>query len=158
MGRPDWAGPLAGSNSGLDRMKASGFVGHPLGKNPGDVWTIPTAGYRGAHFATFPSRLLTKPLLATCPERVCAGCGLAWRRQEAELQPTCLCGTDWRPGLVLDPFMGAGTTAIEAERLGRNWLGVEINPEYRDLALARIEEAREQRQGGEQHLTRRNTP
>jgi site-specific DNA-methyltransferase (adenine-specific) len=146
--RPAWAGPLAGANDGLMRARAEGRAGHLRGKNPGDVWTIATAGFRGAHFATFPSRLLTKPILATCPARVCARCGLAWRRHEEELRPTCRCGTDWRPGLVLDPFMGAGTTAIAADRLGRDWLGVEINPHYRDLALARIEQARRERGQG----------
>jgi|GEM_PF-6448822 len=44
--RPGWSVPLAGNNSGLDRMKEGGRLSHPLGKNPGDVWTIPTAAYR----------------------------------------------------------------------------------------------------------------
>lgn len=43
--RPGWSVPLAGNNSGLDRMKEGGRLSHPLGKNPGDVWTIPTAAY-----------------------------------------------------------------------------------------------------------------
>ena len=43
--RPRWSGPLAGNNSGLEAMKARGNASHPLGKNPGDVWTIPTAAY-----------------------------------------------------------------------------------------------------------------
>ena len=86
---PEWRGPSSGSNSGLDRLKASGLPGHPLGKNPGDVWTIPTAGYRGAHHAVYPAALVEKPILATCPPG----------------------------GVVLDPFMGSGTTAIAAEKL-----------------------------------------
>jgi DNA modification methylase len=44
----------------------------------------------------------------------------------------------WRPGLVLDPFMGAGTTGVVAKGLGRDWLGIELNPEYWALALTRI--------------------
>ncbi|MGH2769521.1 MAG: DNA-methyltransferase [Actinomycetota bacterium] len=79
--RPEWAGPLAGSNDGLERIKASGLPGHPLGKNPGDVWRLTTVGYRGAHFATFPESLVERPLLATCPEALCVACGRAWRRQ-----------------------------------------------------------------------------
>lgn len=113
--KPQWAGPLAGSNNGLLRARSEGRSGHPLGKNPGDVWTISTAGYRGAHFATFPTALLTKPILSSCPPS----------------------------GVVLDPFMGAGTVAIEAERLGRDWLGIELNPAYRRQALRRIAAARE---------------
>jgi site-specific DNA-methyltransferase (adenine-specific) len=151
-----WRGPLAGSNSGLDRLKASGLSGHPLGKNPGDVWTIPTASYRGAHHAVFPERLIERPLLATCPERVCVTCGQSWIRQPhrmikqlaviGELTKGCSCpSTDTRPGIVLDPFMGAGTTAVVAERLGRDWLGIEVNPEFADQARLRIEGERYKR-------------
>jgi DNA modification methylase len=47
--------------------------------------------------------------------------------------------------VVLDPFLGSGTVAIAAERLGRDWLGVELNPAFADVAQARISEARELR-------------
>jgi len=77
--RPDWAGPLAGSNSGLHRARLAGVPGHLLGKNPGDVWRIPTASFRGAHFATFPQALVERPLLATCPLKVCTSCGAPWK-------------------------------------------------------------------------------
>ncbi|MGH9919739.1 MAG: DNA-methyltransferase, partial [Nitrososphaerales archaeon] len=54
---------------------------HPiLGTNPGDVWRIPTKGFRGPHFATFPPELVRRPLLATCPEAVCTKCGSPWKR------------------------------------------------------------------------------
>ena len=66
------AGRSTGSNTGLDRLKTQGLVGHPLGKNPGDVWPLATAGYRGAHHAVFPEKLVERPLLATCPEKVCS--------------------------------------------------------------------------------------
>jgi len=143
--RPAWAGPLAGANDGLMRAHAAGRVGHPLGKNPGDIWSVATARYQGAHFATFPRQLVTKPILATCPERVCTRCGRPWRRRDGKLRPECTCDAAWQPGVVLDPFFGAGTTAIEAERLGRDWLGIELNPTYRDLALERITSARASR-------------
>jgi site-specific DNA-methyltransferase (adenine-specific) len=136
--RPSWAGPLAGSNDGLVRAHAAGRVGHPLGKNPGDVWSIATARYRGAHFATFPSRLLTRPILATCPERVCVHCGAPWHGRQRSLQPACRCGADWQPGVVLDPFFGTGTTGLEAERLGRDWIGIELSTEYVALARERL--------------------
>jgi site-specific DNA-methyltransferase (adenine-specific) len=160
---PSWRGPSAGSNSGLDRLKAQGMAGHPLGKNPGDVWSVATAGFRGAHHAVFPLKLIERPLLATCPEQVCAACGVPWRRGP----PTCdsqhpVSGTDsashtsigafgkscdcklneTNPGVVLDPFMGSGTTAIVAEDNGREWIGVEVNPDFAELAKVRIEGAR----------------
>jgi DNA modification methylase len=140
--------PRVDLNQGLVAMKAAGRDTHPLGKNPGDVWTTPTANYRGAHFATFPLELIRRPLLATCPERVCVRCGTPWRRAEqltegrqlaiGGLQPSCTCRAEWRPGLVLDPFMGAGTVALAAETHGRDWLGIELNPAYAALAEARI--------------------
>ena len=146
--RPAWAGPLAGNNSGLDRMKAAGHPGHPLGKNPGDVWTLPTANYRDAHFATFPRRLIERPLLATCPQRVCVSCGLPWRRKPhrqlgelavtGSLTPTCDCTADHQPGLVLDPFLGSGTVALAAAAHDRDWLGIELNPAYVTLATNRL--------------------
>jgi site-specific DNA-methyltransferase (adenine-specific) len=138
--RPSWAGPLAGANDGLARAHAAGRVGHPRGKNPGDVWRLAKSRYRDAHFATYPPGLLTKPILATCPERACSRCGQPWHRQ----RPSCSCRVGWRRGVVLDPFFGAGTTGLEAERLGRDWVGIDINPDYRDLALERITRARAQ--------------
>jgi DNA modification methylase len=135
-----WAGALAGSNSGLLRARSKGRAGHPLGKNPGDVWTMATAGYRGAHFATFPETLVERPLAATCPERVCGACGQPWRRPPGRSAPVpgCACKAAWRPGVVLDPFFGSGTVGVVAERLERDWIGIELNPAYAALAEQRI--------------------
>lgn len=72
MSRPGWTG---NDNAGLSRLDASGEPGHPLGKNPGDVWLLPTAGFKEAHFAVFPVGLVERSLLATCPEKVCVRCG-----------------------------------------------------------------------------------
>ncbi|MGO9198028.1 MAG: DNA-methyltransferase [Acidimicrobiales bacterium] len=144
--RPPWAGPLAGSNDGLLKARAEGRSGHRLGKNPGDVWTVATAKFPGHHFATFPTALIERPLKATCPERVCGSCGSPWRRTGERLQPSCRCKGAWRPGLVLDPFMGSGTTAIVAERLGRDWLGIELKPEYVEMATERIQADRTRRE------------
>lgn len=172
LNRPvGWAGPLAGNQSGLRRARPDGRPGHLLGKNPGDVWTIPTASYRGAHFATFPEALVERPLLAGCPEAICTACGKAWRRAVmvryeghrspaerdqyvrrypgrwrtlrhiGELVP-CRCGAPTRPGVVLDPFFGTGTVGAVAERLGRDWIGIELSPAYARLAEARLEQAR----------------
>lgn len=80
------------------------------GKNPGDVWTIPTQAYPDAHFAVFPQELVRRPILATVPEG----------------------------GTVLDPFFGSGTTGVMARRLGRRTVGVELNPDYCQLAADRF--------------------
>jgi DNA modification methylase len=82
-------------------------------RNRRSVWTIATAPYKGAHFATFPPDLVRPCILAGCP----AG------------------------GTVLDPFMGSGTVAQVAIETGRNWLGVELKPGYIELAWKRIREA-----------------
>jgi DNA modification methylase len=83
---------------------------HPAGRNPGDVWTISTRPYRGAHYAPFPIDI---PLRA-----IAAGC---------------------RPGgTVLDPFSGAATTALAARQLDRQFIGIELNADYCALAKARL--------------------
>jgi site-specific DNA-methyltransferase (adenine-specific) len=142
-------------------------TGKALGKNPGDVWTLPIHGYRGAHFATFPPDLIRRPLLATCPELVCTQCGVPWLRAVTarrigqvkqgdtdryvlkyvsrwrtlrhigDLIP-CGCDAPTRPGVVLDPFFGAGTTGLVAQQHHRDWLGIELNPDYRQLARHRL--------------------
>ncbi|MEA2901383.1 MAG: hypothetical protein QOH36_1270 [Actinomycetota bacterium] len=164
---PAWAGPLAGNQSGLRRARPDGVPGHWLGKNPGDVWTIATASFHGAHFATFPEALVEQPLLVTCPEAICTACDQPWRRritmrrqgtispagrhsqvrrypgrwrtfrQIGDLQP-CDCGALTRPGVVLDPFFGTGTVGAVAERFGRDWLGIELSPAYAELARKRL--------------------
>ncbi|WP_218005112.1 DNA-methyltransferase [Actinomadura macra] len=144
-------------NTGLAAMSDSGVVGHPLGKNPGDVWQMGTASFHGDHFAVFPPRLIERPLLATCPERVCTACGLPWLPSQKRLsgrllaigplQAACACGAGWQLGLVLDPFFGAGTTALVAEKHQRDWLGVELNPEYAALASTRLADWRATQEG-----------
>lgn len=99
-----------GGNRGLVALKARGLIGHPLGRNPGDVWPLASANFRGAHFATFPPALVERPLLAACPKN----------------------------GTVLDPFFGSGTVGLVAERHHRNWVGIELNPAYARLAEKRI--------------------
>jgi len=146
---PSWSGHLAGNNSGLAKLKARGLPGHPLGANPRDVWQLATANFHGDHFATFPASLVERPLLATCPERICVRCGMPWQRGpvrdlghlavRGELRPDCQCHQAWRPGVVLDPFFGAGTVGLVAEVNRRDWLGVELNPHFAALAKQRIE-------------------
>ena len=144
--------PRVDLNQGLAAMKANGQDSHPLGKNPGDVWSLATGSYRGAHFATFPVELVRRPLLATCPPKVCTRCGQPWRRAPqvingrklatGPLRAVCTCRAPARRGIVLDPFIGAGTVAIAAEQHGRNWIGIELNPTYAELAEQRLAEWR----------------
>ncbi|MBA3617993.1 MAG: site-specific DNA-methyltransferase [Acidothermales bacterium] len=150
--REPWRGPNGDDGSGLTFLKARGLVGHPLGKNPGDVWRLASSNYRGGHHATFPLALADRAIRAGCPEARCTACRLPWRRAtiralggtaiRGTLRPTCNCAAPSEPGVVLDPFFGAGTTGVAAEALGRNWLGVELNPDFADLAERRIAEAR----------------
>jgi site-specific DNA-methyltransferase (adenine-specific) len=142
--------PRIDLNLGLAALKAAGRESHPLGKNPGDVWSLATASYRGTHFATFPVELIRRPLLATCPQRVCTVCGQAWKRAGqvvngrslaiGPLRATCK-HRRWRRGRVLDPFLGSGT-----ETYSRDWLGIELNPAYATLAEQRIAGWRAQNQ------------
>lgn len=81
------------------------------GRNARNVWKIATAGYSEAHFATFPPELAERCIKAGCPEG----------------------------GTVLDPFGGAGTTGLVADRLQRKAILIELNPEYADMAKRRIE-------------------
>lgn len=147
-----------GGNCGLGTLKAQGRVGNPRGKNPGDVWTIPTAVDRLGHQATFPAGLIEPMIRSACPERICVQCDRPWTRatrivtkrtneglrhvrEVGELR-RCRCFAPTRPGVVLDPFMGTGTTAVVAERLNRDWLGIELNPDFTKLADDRLRSAR----------------
>ncbi|WP_225024279.1 DNA-methyltransferase [Pseudomonas aeruginosa] len=82
-------------------------------RNKRSVWTVPTAGFKGAHFATFPPDLIRPCVLAGAP----------------------------RGGLVLDPFGGAGTTALVAMQEGRRSVLLELNPEYASIARHRLASA-----------------
>lgn len=80
------------------------------GRNKRSVWVVPTHPFAGAHFATFPPKLIEPCILAGCPPG----------------------------GVVLDPFAGAGTTGVVALRHGRSFVGFELSPEYARLARHRI--------------------
>ncbi len=109
------------------------------------MWTISTARDRLGHQATFPEALVERPILATCPERICVQCDRPWTRPTrvgtvrtvGELA-RCDCFAPSRPGVVLDPFFGTGTVGAVAERLGRDWLGIELNPRFAALAERRL--------------------
>ena len=82
----------------------------PNKRNRRSVWNVNPQPFNEAHFATFPPKLIEPMILAGCP----AG------------------------GVVYDPFMGSGTTALVARRLGRHYIGSELNPEYVAMAERRL--------------------
>lgn len=107
----DRYGAANGGNSGLDGLAARMRAGDVSTRNKRSVWTVATQPFSGAHFATFPPALI---------------------------EPCILAGT--APGdTVLDPFGGAGTTGLVADRLQRHATLLELNPEYAALARSRID-------------------
>ena len=109
-GKPDPAQPQPQTNN---RPREHGAIKdadiNPL-RNKRDVWKINTVPFKGGHYAAYPPKLVETCLLAGCPEG----------------------------GVVLDPFMGSGTTGMVASQMGRHFVGVELNPEYTELAYKRI--------------------
>lgn len=83
---------------------------HPDGRNMRCVWSVPTKGLRSAHFAVFPTKLIERPISACCPIK----------------------------GIILDPFIGSGTTALEAVKQDKNFVGIELNRNYIQIAERRI--------------------
>lgn len=78
--------------------------------NKRSVWEVSTCAYRDAHFAVFPEKLIVDCIKAGCPE----------------------------DGIVIDPFMGSGTTAVVARKLNRNYIGAELNSSYISIARKRL--------------------
>jgi DNA modification methylase len=121
------------------------------GRNKRSVWEVTTQPFPEAHFATFPPALIEPCIKAGCPEHVCAKCGAPWMREvEREAKPYAVWGCDCLPshhirasehafkGIVLDPFGGSGTTGLVADRLKRNAILIELNPEYAAMAERRV--------------------
>jgi len=101
-------GKAAAGISPIEKM-GSRFV-NPDGRNMRTVWEINTEPNSEAHFATYPQRLVERMLKAGCPEN----------------------------GVVLDPFFGSGTTGVYARKVNRNYIGIELNPEYVEIAKNRL--------------------
>jgi DNA modification methylase len=103
---------LAAPGSGIKNNSSfdAAMAVMPETRNKRTVWRIPTKSFKGAHFATFPPKLIEPCILAGCPVG----------------------------GVVLDPFGGAGTTGLVCEQLGRESILIELNPEYCELAARRI--------------------
>ena len=101
-------------------------------KNARNVWSISPKAFKDAHFATFPPALAKRCILAGTPPSVCGACG-------AVDQCGGLCAHfDRKPGVVLDPFGGAGTVGLVARGLGLSAVLIELNAEYAAMAERRI--------------------
>ncbi|MGO7089459.1 site-specific DNA-methyltransferase [Rhizobium leguminosarum] len=101
-------------------------------RNARNVWSIAPRAFRDAHFATFPPALAERCMKAGTPRTVCGCCGAT-----EGCGPICEM-YDREPGLVFDPFGGAGTVSLVAEQLGLRSIMIELNPEYADIAQRRI--------------------
>jgi DNA modification methylase len=172
------------ARSGIDQKRypgamiagvREGSVTYPM-RACRNVWTIATAPFSAAHFATFPPELASRCIRAGTSERgCCAACGAPWGRQtdtsyernrhghsgrtdasgsngwDGGAYPnlrkintttgwtaSCACNSgDPVPCTVLDPFAGAGTTLLVADRLQRDAIGIELNPAYTTMAMQR---------------------
>jgi DNA modification methylase len=100
--------PGAPDNNGQHQKGSVPWEGMKANKRT--VWTVPTQSFSEAHFATFPEGLIVDCIKAGCPI----------------------------DGIVLDPFMGAGTTALVTRKLKRNFIGFELNPAYIKIAEKRL--------------------
>lgn len=168
--KPEPSGGVLPAHNGI--RKADGRNG--TGRNLRNVWTIATAPYAQAHFATFPPKLVEPCIKAGTSEKgCCAACGAPWVREVEKTfhqsglerdnitgqdnmqgwegiprgstaaktlgwSPSCQCNAAVVPCTVLDPFGGAGTTGLVADRLGRNAILIELNPEYASMAEQRL--------------------
>ena len=100
------------NNSAEAKRESHGNTDNTTGlRNKRSVWRVATQGYREAHFATFPEKLIEPCVLAGSKEG----------------------------GIVLDPFLGSGTTAAVAKKHNRGFIGIELNPEYVEMAKRRLE-------------------
>jgi site-specific DNA-methyltransferase (adenine-specific) len=106
--------PEQGKNQGSSNLHDGRWdqAFHPRGRNKRTVWSIPLSKFRDAHFAVFPEPLVETCILAGCPA----------------------------DGVVLDPFLGSGTTAVVAKRLGRKFIGIDCVQEYCQMAQRRLRE------------------
>jgi DNA modification methylase len=116
-GRNDDGSNGARTGAGIRKMKESGMSMGEAGlipldgmRNKRSVWSVTTKPYKEAHFATFPE----------------------------EIPRTCILAGSKKGDTILDPFSGAGTTGVVAEKLDRKYIGIELNPQYTKLAEDRI--------------------
>ncbi len=102
-----WTPSMDGGAKGIDERKHGAYIR----VNKRSVWSVATANFKEAHFATFPPKLIEPCILAGCP----------------------------KGGVVLDPFGGSGTTNMVAKKHGRSSIYIDLNPEYLQMAINRMD-------------------
>ncbi|MFM2078881.1 MAG: hypothetical protein RJA49_2771 [Actinomycetota bacterium] len=160
QGRPDCGtnGPKAASVGRMTARVDSNGGAPPLdywtdGEDVGhELWEMTTQGSSIPHYAMWPPKLADRIVRLMCPSEVCRQCGEPRRRVTAKTPEYAAtravvgdfkagwtdCGHgDYRPGIVLDPFAGAGTTLAVADLAGRDAIGIELNANAHDLYVAR---------------------
>lgn len=105
--------PESGKNGGNSNLHDARWdqAFHPKGRNKRTVWQVPLSKCKEAHFAVYPEKLISPCIMASCPPK----------------------------GIVLDPFFGSGTTGIVAKQQGKHFIGIELNPEYIEIANQRLD-------------------
>lgn len=107
----DYESAMAQNPSETKRRIIESQLKHPgRRRNPGDFWSITTKPFPEAHFAVYPEALCERPIKSSCPA----------------------------DGVVLDPMCGAGTTLVVAKKLGRHFIGFDLNPDYCEMARKRL--------------------
>jgi hypothetical protein len=150
------------ANGGAKTNGPMRAVGGPT-RSCRNVWTLATHSFAAAHFATYPPALAERCIKAGTSERgCCSQCGKPWVRVvetgyiknpstwgkssagrtvvtgSNNWDGACACGADTVPCTVLDPFAGAGTTLLVADRLQRDAIGIELNTAYTEMAMERV--------------------
>ncbi len=185
-----YAGQPRGGSTNRYEQNAAGMDNREYDtRNKRSVWTVNTAPYPDAHFATYPPDLIEPCIMAGAAAKCCAECGTPWEREVEKSRtfesgsgrsgnaiggkqdpvqgggetmdirrgpvvhtvtlgwaPACKCNTtETQASIVLDPFAGSGTTMQVAHKHGCRSIGIELNPEYAELIVKRIDQ--ELRQG-----------
>jgi DNA modification methylase len=116
-GNSKWGNKKAHTNKkNVEEYRENTRGYYEQGRNKRTVWSVNTQPFSESHFAVYPEKLIETPIIAGCPV----------------------------DGIVLDPFMGAGTTALVALKNKRQFIGFELNPEYIEITQKRIKDDLEQ--------------
>lgn len=183
-GKKDYEEARVQNASDLKRRVLKSY--NKLGTHPSDFWSLTNEPFSEAHFACFPTKLVRKPLMATCPQQICSKCGKPKERIYKTINPAgtgkrnvggrtdgyttnlpekwwadkkfvgwsdCNCNAPFVAGTVLDPFVGSGTTLLEAQNQGKNGIGIELNPKYIPLIKLRLNGDKHQESLNKQKIT-----
>jgi len=158
-----WGGDVIDDEHGISEW--SDETGQPLyrkrnlrpnseGRNKRCVWSVNTVSSTKKHYAMYPPKLVKTPIRAACPKEVCVVCKMPrvpiYRYTASDKNTSyefaglseCSCvgeGTaEYRRGVVIDPFFGTGTTGMVATAEGRNYVGIDLSPDYIEIARKQL--------------------